>query len=59
MADGDDAGEYETSDPSLQAGDEIRADGNRRLLVRAGVSLPVAEEFLDAPTHGVLEVEPL
>jgi hypothetical protein len=56
--DGDDVGEAEYSyQPNV--GDEIYADGNRRLRVLAYVPLKRIEEFVDRPLYGVLEVEAL
>ena len=59
LSDGSDAGEYETADPGLQPGDEIRADGNRRLRVLAVIPVAIISEFVDRPMYGALEVEPL
>jgi hypothetical protein len=59
LADGDDAGEWETSDAGIQPGDEIRADGNRLLRVRAVIAVETIGEFVDGAASGVLEVEPL
>jgi hypothetical protein len=43
----------------LQPGDEIRADGNRRLRVLAVIPVAVISEVVDRPLYGALEVEPL
>jgi hypothetical protein len=59
LSDGSDAGEYETADQSVQPGDEIRTDGNRRLRVLAVIPVAVISEFVDRPMYGALEVEPL
>ena len=59
LADGDDAGEYEASDTGIQPGDQIRANGNRLMRVRAVIPVERAGELVDGADHGVLEVEPL
>jgi hypothetical protein len=59
LADGDDAGEYETGDAGIQPGDEIRANGNRLMRVRAVIPAAKIGEFVDGVEFGVLEVEPL
>jgi hypothetical protein len=59
LVDGTDAGEGEYADTSVEAGDVIRVDGNRRMRVLAIVPVELAGEFVDGPIYGVLEVEPL
>lgn len=56
-ADGFDAGEASYA-YQPQAGDEIHADGNRKLRVLAVIPVELAGEF-DEASYGVLEVEPL
>ncbi len=59
LADGDDAGTFDTADAGIQPGDQIRADGNRLYRVTAVVAVERIGEFVDAAESGVLEVEPL
>jgi hypothetical protein len=59
MADGDDAGTFETSSSDWKVGDTVIADGNRRYKVTAVVPLEKIAEFVDGALNGVLEVEPL
>ena len=59
LSDGDDAGEYESSDAGIQPGDQIRANGNRLMVVRAVIPVERIGDFVDGAEHGVLEVEPL
>jgi hypothetical protein len=59
LADGDDAGSLETNEGNWQPGDIVIAHGNRHLRVTAVVPVERVAEFVDAPTNGVLEVEPL
>lgn len=57
-ADGDDAGTAEYPDGGIQAGDEIRINGNRLVHVRAVIPVELAAEFIDGAAYGTLEIEP-
>ena len=57
-ADGDDAGTAEYPDDGIQAGDEIRIDGNQLVRVRAVIPVELAAEFVDGALYGTLEIEP-
>jgi hypothetical protein len=57
--DGDDAGEVEYPDGGVQAGDEIRIEGNRRMRVRSVIPVERAGEFVDGAAYAVLEIEPV
>ena len=59
LADGDDAGSFETSEANWQVGDTLIAHGNKRFRVTAVVPVERIAEFVDEPLNGVLEVEPL
>jgi hypothetical protein len=59
LADGDDAGTFETSEGKWQPGDTLIGRGNRRYPVTAVIPLELVEELVDRPLAGVLEVEPL
>lgn len=59
FADGEDAGTVEYPDGTVQAGDEIIGDGNRRYRVTAVIPVARIAEFVDGALNGVLEVEPL
>ena len=59
LSDGSDAGEVEYPDGGVQAGDEIRVSGNRKMRVLSVIPTEVAGEFVDGATYAVLEVEPL
>jgi hypothetical protein len=59
LADGDDAGTFETSSSDWKVGDTLIADGNRRYRVTAIVPLERLAEFVDGAENGVLEVEPV
>jgi hypothetical protein len=58
LADGDDAGSFETSEANWQTGDTVIAHGNRRFRVVSVVPLERIAEFVDEPAYGVLVVEP-
>ena len=57
LADGDDAGTFDSPTSSWQVGDTLIADGNRRYRVTACIPLPLVEEFVEGALNGVLEVE--
>jgi hypothetical protein len=59
LADGDDAGTFETTVPDWQVDDVFRGEGNRQFRIRAIVPLERIEEFVDRPLYGVWEVEPV
>ena len=59
LADGDDTGTITTNEGNWQPGDVVIAHGNRQYRVTAVVPVARIAEFADAPTNGVLEVEPL
>jgi hypothetical protein len=59
LADGDDAGTFETSSSDWKVDDTLIADGNRRYRVTAVVPVERLAEFVDGVENGVLEVEPL
>ncbi|HEX4525475.1 MAG TPA: hypothetical protein VH108_01900 [Gaiellaceae bacterium] len=59
LADGDDAGRLETSEGNWQVGDTLIAHGNVHYRVTAVVPVERIAEFVEEPTNGVLEVEPL
>jgi hypothetical protein len=59
LADGDDAGTFETSASDWKVGDTLIADGNRRYRVTAVLAPERLAEFVDGVENGVLEVEPL
>jgi hypothetical protein len=59
LADGDDAGNLETSEANWRVGDVVVAHGNKRYRVTAVVPVERIAEFVDAPMNGVLEVQPL
>jgi hypothetical protein len=59
LADGDDAGSFDTSASDWKVGDTLIADGNRRYRVTAVLAPERLEEFVDDVENGVLEVEPL
>jgi hypothetical protein len=59
LADGDDAGSLKTNEGNWQVGDTLIAYGNVHYRVTAVVPVERVAEFVDAPTNGVLEVEPL
>ena len=59
LADGDDAGTFETSASDWHVGDTLIADGNRRYRVTAVIPLEKIAEFVDGALNGVLEVEPV
>jgi hypothetical protein len=58
LADGDDAGTFETSTSAWHVGDMLIADGNRRYRVTAVIPLERLEEFVDGARNSVLEVAP-
>ncbi len=51
-ADGDNAGTAEYPDDGIQAGDEIRINGNQRVRVRAVIPVELAAEFVDDACTG-------
>ena len=57
LADGDDAGSFETFASDWKVGDTLIADGNRHYRVTAVIPLARIEEFVDGAENGVLEVE--
>ena len=59
LADGDDAGSFETSASEGQVGDTLIADGSRRYRVTAELAPEWLAEFVDGDENGVLRVEPL
>ena len=59
LADGDDAGTFDSTSSSWSVGDTLIADGNRRYKVTAIVPLEKIAEFVDDATYGLLEVEAL
>lgn len=59
LADGDDAGTFETSSSDWKVGNTLIADGNRRYKVTAIIPLERIAEFVDGALNGVLEVEPV
>jgi hypothetical protein len=58
LADGDDTGTIATNQ-AFEAGDTVIAHGNRHYRVTAVVPIERVAEFIDGPTRGILEVEPL
>jgi hypothetical protein len=58
LADGDDAGTIAVNE-NFQVGDVVIAHGNRRYRVTAAVPIELVAEFIDGPTRGILEVEPI
>ncbi len=58
-ADGDDAGDAEYPDGSMEAGDEIRINGNRLVRVRSVIPVELAAEFVDDAVYSTLEIEPV
>jgi hypothetical protein len=59
LADGDDAGTFQTSASDWKVGDTLIADGNRHYRVTAVIPLEKIAEFVDGASNGVLEVEPV
>jgi hypothetical protein len=59
LADGDDAGTFQTSASDWKVGDTLIADGNRHYRVTAVILLEKIAEFVDGASNGVLEVEPV
>jgi hypothetical protein len=59
LADGDDAGSFDTSTSDWRVGDTLIADDNQRYRVTAVLAPERLAKFLDGVESGVLEVEPL
>jgi hypothetical protein len=49
LADGDDAGSFETSEARWQVGDSVIAYGNKRFRVTAVLPIERIAEFVDGP----------
>jgi hypothetical protein len=58
LADGDDAGTFETNLSDWQPGMELRADGNVLYRITAIIPIERISEFVDLPLYGIFEVEP-
>ena len=58
-ADGDDAGEAEYPDGSVQVGEQIRIDGNRLVRVRAVIPVELAAEFVDGAVYSTTRSTPV
>ena len=58
-ADGDDAGEAEYPDGGIEAGDEIRINGNRLVRVRAVIPVELAAEFVDGASTAHSRSKPM
>lgn len=58
-ADGDDAGTYESGRCDWQPGDVFIGHGNTRWRIKTVVPLERIGEFVDKPSAGLWEVEPL
>ena len=58
-ADGDDAGDAEYPDGSIQVGEQIRINGNQLVRVRAVIPVELAAEFVDGAVYSTLEIEPV
>lgn len=58
LADGDDAGTYETNLSDWQVGSEFIGHGNIHYRITAMIPLPLIEEFVDGPPAEIWEVEP-
>ena len=55
--DGDNLGSIETSDLSLEPGDELLSSWNLPYRIVSVIPLERIAEFVDEPVNGVLEVE--
>jgi hypothetical protein len=58
LADGEDVGTIGTN-RAHEAGNTVIAHGNRRYRVTAVVPIEHVADFIDGPTRGILEVQPL
>jgi hypothetical protein len=56
LADGDDAGTFETAELGWTVGDTLVANGNRYRVTKI-VPLELVQEFVDGALNGFLEVE--
>jgi hypothetical protein len=56
LADGDDAGTFETAELGWTVGDTLVANGNRYRVTKI-VPLQLVQEFVDGALNGFLEVE--
>lgn len=59
LQDGEDAGVFESRVCDWGLGDEFIGDGNARWRIVSVIPLPRIEEFVERPTHGAWQVEPL